>query len=277
MPRLQITPSTPLATNSATESRYRWPRIALAATLAVGLWPVAGQADDFVYETSIFQDSSRTPIESHTTLFAGESVYDWTETSALVADFANRKVVLLDSKRQLQTTLDFATLEWRLGRKKLAMKQFMQQSKSDSERALFNFLLDPVYDITGDAESVVVGFSDRRVKYQVSVTKPADGDTRQKLARFLDVSTRLSALQSPWGFSRMPINDWLNERGMVPTRVERETSEGATAGRKSLIRSQHRIRTELIDLDQTKIDEIQFWLKDFTAVDFDKYHEAQSR
>ncbi len=270
MPRPQDTTT---GLHSPLGTRGHLPQLAMAATLAVGLWPLAVNANDFVYETSIYQDSSRTPLETHTTMFAGDVVYDWTESSALIADFTNRKVILLDAKRQLQTSIDFATLEWRLGRKKLEMKQFMEQSKNNEQRALLSFLLEPVYDIQGDSESTVIAFVDRRVTYTVSVTKPADGDVRQKLARFVDVSSRLSALQSPWGFSRMPINDWLNEHSMVPMRIERETREGA-GGRKALIRSQHQIRTELVDLDHTKIDEIQFWLKDFTAVDFEKYQQA---
>ncbi|MDA7977664.1 MAG: hypothetical protein MPJ50_02705 [Pirellulales bacterium] len=262
----------------------RWPRIALAATLAVGMLPGVCQShegnqdqavqttNDFAYETVIYVDTEQTPVESHTTIFVGETAYDWETQRALLIDFAARRIVLLNAQKQIQTSLDFPAMEWRLGQTKISLRQ-AAKSADPRERAMWNFLLEPSYQIQGDSESRVVGFTDRSVKYTVSVQKPTDGDVRQKLARFLDMTTRMSAIQNPWGFARMPVNKWLHEHDMIPTRIVRELTQGL-GGKTSTVRSQHEVREQVSNKDRTKIDEIHFWLRDFRSVDFDTYQKS---
>ncbi len=255
----------------ARSSTGRLSKIALAATLTLGMAPSVSVAGDFAYETMVYVDAAREPVEVHTTILVGDSVYDWEEQRALVIDFVNRKLVLLDARIQQKTTLDFAGMEWRLGQKKLMLNEQVQKGDARSKE-LAAFLLQPAYNITGDGDSKVVQFADPRVTYKISVIKPADEDIRQKLSRYLDFTTRLSAIQNPWGFARMPVNTWLHQHDMVPMRVEREQPV-PNSPQKSRVRSQHEIREQLSAKDRTKIDEIEFWMKDFRGVDFDTYQE----
>lgn len=245
--------------------------LVMTLTLPLGVAATLAQAGDFAYETAIYGEDSTKVLETHSSYFVGDAVYDWQARRALIVDFDTQKITILDAARQLQTSMDFNEMEWRLAKSKLALRNAVTATRDGNQREMLAFFQNPSYDIAGDNDSRVVTFDDRHVKYVVSVLKP-EADALQKVSRFLDVTTRLSCVDNPAGLARIPVNDWLNGHGMVPMRIERTIKESQAPGaRSATIRSQHEIRPELTTKDKTRIDEVQFWQKDFRVVDYDTF------
>jgi hypothetical protein len=224
-------------------------RLLLGSLIVLGSFSnLQGQQQDFRVETDIHFDNQKgAPTKQSVTLFRGGLYYDYSlddPTAITIIDPAQERIILLDIKRNIKTTINTRELLELVE----AAKTQAQTSPELVElvSAANNVMFDPAKN------TIVVGSS--QMQYQSTTQQPPGALMAQQYADFASWSARLNAVYTSKRppFVRLQLNKELADRGLMPAEITLST--GAN-GKSAQTRSRLLAQWQLSPADLEKIQQ----------------------
>ena len=230
---------------------------------------LASGAETFCVENQVFVDNQRKPRVESTTVFLDDKVYDFLRMPAEVTIFdpTRQRFVLLDPSRRVQTQVSTGQVA------KFAER--LQQWARTQPDPFLQFLADPTFDENFDAERGELSISSPWTTYRIGV-EPARSETASHRYReFSDWYSRLNTMINPGSrppLARLMVNAALDARQLLPREVTLilRPKSGPLA-KKTIVRSEHRVRAGLTETDRQRITEAERFLADFMLLGFEQY------
>lgn len=262
--------------------------IVMAACLvAVASLPAPALAQEMRIYTRVVKDSladERPQVLARTlSLFHAGKVFDYIATAdeVTVFDPANRRIVILDTSRQLATTIDFDELKnlLRLGKQEATeYAEQLERRGGDAARsaALIRFQLAPQFETRFDSKGHRLVLEHPGYRYEV---RCVPSDRPEVLRRYLDYAdwmARLNWVLHPQALlpaPRLALNAELRRRHLQP--VEVSLWIGSTPELR--LRATHEIRWSLDKRDRALIEDWEQLLRSrrVREVPFRQYQEAR--
>jgi hypothetical protein len=230
----------------------------------------ASLADDFRIHTKVYASGGKEPASEHTALFRDGWVYDFCENplEVVIFDAAGGRFVLLDprAKRRAEISLEQLDTVLTALRGKLA-------ASSDGFAA---FLADPKLRQESVGKPNEVAFIAPWLNYQVRYAPAPSDAVAAEYAAFSTHCTRLNALRGPALLPRLAVNDWLNERKLIPQKVRLTTfkSESVADGSRDVeaeFHSEHVLVSGLREEDTRRLTQLEKWQAAFHSVSLAAY------
>lgn len=279
-------------------SAHRWFMAAVFPLLLLAI-PAAGAADDgelLRVETDVFEGTSEDPLAQSLTLFQRDVTWDFLSVAAaggkpataaaegsfageiILHDPARERVVLIDPRRNVRTTVDAIQLE------RLSVSLANWARKSDDK--LICWAGGPgfgegVQQVDGRLE--LVG---PRVRYRIETTTAPSRGLADRYRQFADTAVLLRALLHPGGvppFPRLAINREVAAAICLPAEVILETDpRGGFPGTplagvmQRQLRSVHRIHPALRSDDLDRIAAAEAHMAAAEEVDLAAYNRVEA-
>ncbi len=243
--------------------------LALAA-LAGMAEPRTARADDFRMHTKVFAGAAKEPVSENTTIFHEGLVYDFIEkpSEVLLFDAAGGRFVLLDPQRQRAAEITLAELD-------ALLPELKQKLAARDDFAAF--LANPQLRVEAGEAAGDTHFVAPWMRYQVRAAPAPSDAVAGGYAAFSAHSTRLAALRRAPLLARVVVNDWLNERKLIPESVRLTMYAKDRAGKmlpEAEFRSEHAIKAELADDDLARVAQAARWRAEFRRVGLTTYWTA---
>jgi hypothetical protein len=245
----------------------------LVAALA-SLAPPLTWSQDFRIDTEIFVGQDKEPKLQTLTIFADGRVYDFLQTEPrqiTIFDPLRGQFTLLDESRRIKAAVttkellaSMLELETRAAEKKERLLAFIKpQFEITSE------------DVTENGQSLVrVKLSSKSLEYAVLGQQPQRPEAVAVYRNFADWYARLNATlpgNLPAG-ARLPLNEALAERKLLPLEVTRTvTLMGALGKKTDVVRSQHRVNWVIAGKDRSEMERAGDYVTIFEPVAYNEY------
>lgn len=250
------------------------------ALICVATSPVS--AENFRMETDVSKVGEKNPECRTLTLFTSGQVYDFVrvyrdkadkqgeDVEVIIYSFGSGRVVLMDLKRSVKTTL--------------STDQLLQLTASIKTMArpedkLFYEAAHPNMDVKYMEIGDELTMTSSTLIYAVKATKPELKSAATQYQEYADWSARLSACRpgSLPPFARLEVNSQLAERGLLPQQITRTTIEpGQFTNRKTGLTSVHHVNWTLSTTDRKKIEKVGEQLVTFPEISFKQYVEGNA-
>jgi hypothetical protein len=205
---------------------------------------------DFRVETEVFVDEEVEPKQESLTLFSGDVVYDFMLSpleETTIFDTRRDKLVVLDAKRQVKTTLTTNQLA-----------EFSAAIKTRGMQPGLTGLFQPKFDSSYDEQQLRITLTSDWLTYKAKGLAAKHPDGAQRYRQFADWHARLNAIRPgnlpPFG--RLELNQALADRGLVPVEIERTVVLDRLVTNKILhAKSKHAINWILSNTDRGRIEQ----------------------
>jgi hypothetical protein len=241
------------------------------AVLACGVVLPVAAAQDFKVESQIFLSDQKVPSNFSTTIFHAGSVYDFLDKPAEVFLCLpeQRKIVLLDLGHRSSTEIPFERVT-----------EFMAEMRQRADKQsdpFVKFMIHPQFETQPDPATGTVTFSSPWLVYRVAAAPAPERAMATAYREFSDWNIRVSPMINAGArppFARLIINERLAEQGLVPTEVSLTvTPKRGAAGRPTVIRSQHRLVSQLTETDLQRVARAKQSLANFSPVGIAEYRK----
>lgn len=238
----------------------------MMAASAVSTYPKFTLAQDFRIETSVYVDEEPEPISQTLTLFSGGVVYDFFLSDSheiTVFDPKRERLILLDTKRQLKTTLSTTSI-----------LDFIAQMRNRLTEEQKKFLLAPSMQVTADDATGTITLDGERVRYRVQGVAPKFPQAAESYRQFADWYARLNAMRvgNLPPFARLQLNSALAEKSLIPIEIERNVVLKKTLSEsEQTLRSRHSAVWSLSASDRSRIDAAGNYMAAFRPVTFTEF------
>jgi len=253
------------------------PLLLFVLAFALGTILASARGDDFRVETKVYQETETEAAFETLTVFSGDVVYDFVlgrnsdqveAKIVTVFDPRHGRIVLLDADRKMQAELTTQQLaDFSASIRKLAT--------DDRENELFN----PVFTVTFEEATSQITMTSSELTYRVEGESPKDRTAAKRYSNFADWFARLNAARGnvpPFG--RIELNRILNEKGLLPVKIERTAMlpvqiEGTALRKKkkSTARSEHASYWTLSNTDRRRIDHAGHLMANLRTVSLKEY------
>lgn len=240
--------------------------LGLTLLLAAPAW-----ADDFRVENAIFLDNEKQPRIESTTIFAAGLVYDYLKSPAEVTVFdpSRGRFVLLDLSRRVRTEVDLLKIH--------RLCEQIQTWAAKQSDPLLNFLAHPRFDEQAPEGTGRLALSSPLVSYELTTAAMPTPAISTAYRQFSDAYSELNALLNPGSrppFARLVLNDVLDRRQQFPQEVKLTLQVGSGfSAKRTVIRSQHRLATTLVEADRDRVAQTGQYLTIFSPVAFEEYQK----
>lgn len=242
-------------------------RTCLLTCVMLFLVPAAAPAQGLRVSTHVYDMTSPTRdgreaiVSSSLSLFHNGRVYDYVDSAdeVVIFDPQARKFTVLNSARELTTSLSFEEIRHLLESRVPTVEQYIQDLKQQknpaSERiaASLRFQLRPEFRRDFDAAAGVLRLSASSWTYRVTTREWSDPDQVEKYLTYADWTTRLNHIMHPRSLfpePRLELNAALREHGnRMPVMVELDLSPNEPLR----LRAEHRFTQNLDDNDRSRI------------------------
>lgn len=229
------------------------------------------QGDEFRIATDVYVGEATEPMIETITLFSGGVVYDFLQydhdgihrEEFTVFDLKRNRIVLLDPRRRIKTTL---TPEF--------VMDFVAQIKARLQDSGKTDFTDPKFELEYDGESRRLILKNDRMKYELKGMRPKTRDSFRQYVEFADWCARVNAIRpgNAPPFARLRINSELADRQWLPTEVVRTIYyRKGLRKREYVVRSHHRTSWVLSQSDRQRIDRAGTAMAAYTAVPYLDY------
>lgn len=224
-------------------------------------------AQEFRVETEVFDGIASQPVSETLTLFSGDLVYDFLLTKPeeiTILDLRRNRIVLLDKKREVQTTLGTTKLLQFTAQ----MKAFAAEPKV-TEKELF----DPKFTEEFDPQKGELKLQGKILTYRTVGIKPKFAPAIRQYREFADWYARLNAMRRQMPpFARIELNRALAEKGLVPQEVVRTVvARQALRNKKMEARSRHSFLWTLSNSDRKRIEDTGEYQAKFREITLREY------
>lgn len=256
----------------------------------------ADDAETLRVETEVFDGDADTPLARSLTLFAREVAWDFLAVSAtdgnppveqsddgfggeiILHDPARERVVLIDPRRNIRTTVDAIQLE----RLSVSLATWARQS----DDKLICWAGGPGFGEGVQEEDGQLELVGPRVRYHVKTIAAPTPDLADRYRRFADTAVLLRALLHPGGvppFPRLAINRAVAAADNLPAEVTLDTDpRGGFSGTplagvmQRRLRSVHRMHPALRSDDLKRIADAEACMAAAKEVDLAAYTQAEA-
>jgi hypothetical protein len=234
--------------------------VTLAFLLGASLGAVAG-AQDFRVDTDIMVDENdEKPLAETLTVFSGDVVYDFIlngPEEITVLDVRRGRIIVLDSARQVQTTLTTTQL-----------REYSAGFKMSSREELAPFV-NPRFTTSFVEKTGMLELASEALTYRAKGIKPKMAAAAQRFREFADWHARLNAVRPgnlpPFG--RIELNRAMAERQLIPEEIERiVVLDRPLADKELRARSRHCFHWTLTATDRKRIETVGRYLATFQKV-----------
>ncbi len=229
-------------------------------------------------------DASRPEVLARSlTLFHAGRVYDYIDTAGevLVFEPAHRRFTILNTQRELATTVEFDELTNLLKVARRETENYATRLRSEPDAGSrrtadqIQFQLDPRFDETWDQKSRRLTLSGKHLRYQATVGDEPSPEVLEAWSRYADAMCRLNFVLHPGAVfpeSRLALNAALVRQGGLPTSVELM----ADTDTKIHLRAEHQFHWELDARDRSLMHSWETLLaaKGTRRVSFHEYQRA---
>lgn len=234
--------------------------------IAVPLATLASvRAQDFRVETEVLVDQADDPVSESLTLFTGDVIYDFLKPNeeTTVFDIRNGKIMLLDSRREVKTSLTTEQLA-----------EFSAAIKTRGSAQGPTHLFQPTFATSFDAEQNRLTLSSDHLTYSVKGVPAKHPSGAQRYRQFADWYARLNAIRPgnlpPFG--RLELNEALADRGLLPLEIERKVVIDRPVANKTLhAKSKHTVTWLISNTDQGRINQTSHNLARYREVKPSEY------
>jgi hypothetical protein len=225
------------------------------------------QSSDFRIETDVMESGKGKPIDQSVTLFANGVSYEYsreTPNQITVIDTIENRVILIDTKRQVQSRVNLQELQAYI---ETARKQFAQTA-SGAEK------LQDAAETSFDENTQVVSVGKRFIRYDAKLQQQKNTAVAENYANFADASAILNAWHSrgknaPPPFARMQLNQALRERAVIPSEIKRTTFAGKS---ESSLTSRIHITDSLSPSEKKKLEQYSEMILTYRTVSLAEYN-----
>ena len=226
-----------------------------------------GQQPGFRIDTDIHFGNEKEPSKQSLTLFSEGVYYDFSKddtTAITMIDPQRNRIILLDGKRNIQTSIDMAELE-----------QYVQSAKLQAASPDLKLLIKASEQVTFDDKTNTCTVGIKQINYVSTTQKPPEAIIAQQYADFANWSARLNAVYPPQRppYVRMALNDELGKRGIVPAEIEITTT--LASGKPTTARCRLIALWRLSRDDQAAIKSVGEKLAKYSKLDTAKYFAEQ--
>lgn len=190
-----------------------------SGTIAWAVMSVAlGQQPGFRIDTDIHFGNEKAPSKQSLTLFSEGVYYDFSKddpNAITMIDPQRNRIVLLDGKRNIQTTIDMDELS-----------KYVESAKQQATTPDLKLLLKASEEVVFDDKTNECTVGIKQIKYIATTQKPPESTIAQQYAEFANWSARLNAVYPPQRppYIRMRLNDELASRGFLPAKIDITTT-----------------------------------------------------
>lgn len=215
-----------------------------------------------VYDLSQKDDRGKHPIlSSSLSLFHNGRVYDLLDSAdeVIVVDPVEKKITILNSSRELATTLKFEEMQHLLSSRTPKVEQYIEdllrqrQPGNDRIAASLKFQLNPRFEEQFDPVSGLLTLSSTSWTYRVETREWMEKEQVTQYLAYADLTARLNHLLHPGSLfpePRMALNESLrSHENRIPVSVELDLRPNEALN----LRAEHRFTQNLDEADHTRI------------------------
>ena len=261
---------------------FRLARCAVITSLVCVVFTGHLAADDFRVATQVFigieDDKSEPaePIVETITVFSDGVIYDfmtWNSdekngTETTLFDPKRKRIVLLDPKRKVKTTLSTDSV--------LSFSAEIKTRLIESDKSEF---ANPTFEASTDTQAKRLTLENDRMRYEVHGISPKTETSLEQCLFFADWYARLNAMRpgnSP-PFARLRVNSELAELKWFPVQVHRTIFFDQRLKRQEyVLRSKHQVAWVLSHSDRQRIDKAGTAMAAYRAIRFTDYLELKT-
>jgi hypothetical protein len=238
-----------------------------SGTLAWAVMSIAlGQQPGFRIDTDIHFGNEKAPSIQSLTLFSEGVYYDFSSdmTAITMIDPQRNRIILLDGKRNIQTTIEMSELA-----------KYVESAKLQADSPDLKLLLKASEQVTFDDQTSTCTVGIKQINYVATTQKPPESAIAQQYADFANWSARLNAVYPPQRppYVRMRLNDELSDRGFLPKEIEIKTT--LASGKPTTARCRLLALWLLSSDDQAAIKSVGVKLAKYSKLDPGKYFAEQ--
>ncbi len=239
-----------------------------SGTLAWAVMSIAlGQQPGFRIDTDIHFANEKEPSKQSLTLFSEGVYYDFSKddpTAITMIDPQRNRIILLDGKRNIQTTIDMTELS-----------KYVESAKLQADSPDLKLLLRASEQVAFNDQTSTCTVGIKQISYVATTQKPPESTIAQQYADFANWSARLNAVYPPQRppYVRMRLNDELGNRGFLPAEIEITTTHAS--GKPTTARCRLLALWLLSRDDQAAIKNVGEKLAKYSKLDPAKYFAAQ--
>ena len=281
--------------SSARYSLVAW-AVSWLLLMPLGAVSAADEADSLRVETEVFDGDADMPLAKSLTLFTRDVTWDFLAVAPaegspsgepsddgfggeiILHDPARERVVLIDSHRNVRTTVDAIQLE----RLSVSLAKWARQS----DDKLICWAGGPGFGEGIQVEDNQLELVGPRVRYRVKTVTAPSSELAARYQQFADTAVLLRALLHPGGvppFPRLAINREVAAAASLPAEVTLETDpRGGFAGTplagvmQRQLRSVHRIYPALRSDDLDRIADAEACMAAAEEVDLATYTKVSA-
>ena len=179
-------------------------------------------------------------------------------------DPQRNRIILLDGKRNIQTTIDMAELS-----------KYVESAKLQAHSPDLKLMLKASEQVSFDDQTKTCTVGIKQMSYVATTQKPPETIIAEQFADFANWSARLNAVYPPQRppYVRMRLNDELGSRGFLPAEIDVTTT--LASGKPTSVRC-HLIALWLLSRDdQAAIKGVGEKLAKYSKLDPSKYFAEQ--
>ena len=215
-----------------------------------------------VYDLNVRDASGREAIiSSSLSLFHNGRVYDYVDTAdeVVVFDPSQKKFTILNTARDLATTLSFEEIRRHLDKRIPTVEQYIRELSQQKNpaagqiAACLQFQLDPKFRPDFQPGSGKLVLASEAWNYRVETSAWEDPEQVSRYLNYADWAARLNYVLHPNSFfpePRISLNDSLRN---LPSRIPVVVELDLRPGESFQMRAQHQFRKDLDDDDRRRI------------------------
>ncbi len=221
--------------------------VGLAGAMVLLATATNAQVNDFRVETDIYFSSQKGPPDRQSvTLFQSGIYYDYAlddPTAVTIIDPDQGRIILLDTKRNIKTTLQMQELLEVVEAARL-------QASSSAELAE---IVQAANNVQFDEQQKSISVGSSPMLYNARTQQPPNASIAEQFAAFANWSARLNAVHTSRRppFIRLRLNDELAQRGLLPAEITLTTH--ANGKQSQTVRSRLIAHWQLSAADNDKI------------------------
>lgn len=231
--------------------------VVMVGVMALGTTAIA---ENFRVTTEI-SDGQEVRQKSNTIFYQGR-VFDVSDPSGkefIVYDPTQKRIRLINTKRNIQTQLPTSDIE-----------KFTAQIKLLAPQVKRRFPIDP--EFKDESTDELIRLTSEYLSYEAELTEPKFPQAAREYLRFADWMTQLNAMNPKAlpPFARMQLNKALGDRNVLPLAVRLQLGE-------QVLSSKHRYFWTISRQDRELCERIGGYLADpkITIVNLGEYRAAQ--
>lgn len=260
-------------------------RTALAATLVLACSTGSARSQEFRVSTRLSVPGARNAAGSRSTaLFHAGKVYDSVDDGVHSSDEmtlfepAHHRVVLMDSRRRVTTTIPFDFIEQAVHeaeRRTAARLTDLGSSRRDAGLAeTLRFQLQPEFSANLNVDRLELSLKSAVLSYTVKCDRQTESESIAAYLNYADWAVRLNLLEARTSMlpaARLRLNQELRQRKLLPIEVTLQTHKPA----QRKIKAEHQFYWDLAEPDRKSIHHWESLLRSgvLREVSFDEYHK----